>query len=99
MQCTADFNHQIVHARLPQSACVLDDATALDAAVDVLDAHAATRNVPIRGFLRPCEGTAARLPGRPDDLDLLQGEGQEAQILEQPTACGQGVGCRIRVID
>jgi hypothetical protein len=53
------------------------------------------RNAPIRGFLRAREGTASRLPGRHDDLDLLQGEGQEAQILEPPTACRQGVGAGI----
>src|SRR5688572_31705 len=92
MQRTADFHDNIADARLPQTAGVMDDAAALDTAVDMLDAHTATRNAPIRGFLRAREGTASRLPGRHDDLDLLQGEGQEAQILEQPTARRQGVG-------
>jgi hypothetical protein len=92
MQRTADFHDHIADARLPQTAGVMDDAAALDTAVDMLDAHTATRNAPIRGFLRAREGTASRLPGRHDDLDLLQGEGQEAQILEQPTARRQGVG-------
>jgi hypothetical protein len=95
MQSTADFHNQVTDTRLPEAAGFVDDATALDAAVDVLDAHAAARDAPIRGFLRPREGTAARLPGRHDDLDLLQGEGQEAQILEQPTARRQGVGSGI----
>ncbi len=92
MQRTADFHDRITDARLPQTADVVDKAAALDTANDVLDAHAATRDAPIRGFLRACEGPASRLPGRHDDLDLLQGEGQEAQILEQPTARRQGVG-------
>jgi hypothetical protein len=92
MPSTADFHHQVMDTRLPEAAGFVDDAAALDAAVDVLDAHAAARDAPIRGFLRPREGPAARLPGRHDDLDLLQGEGQEAQILEPPTARRQGVG-------
>ena len=95
MQRTADFHDQIADARLPQTAGVVDDAAALDTAVDVLDVHAATRDAPIRGFLRAREGAASRLPGRHDDLDLVECERQEAEILEQPTARGQGVGGRI----
>ena len=95
MQRTADFHHQIVHARLPQSACVVDDATALDAAVDVLDAHAATCDPPIRRFLRPRELPASGFLHGHDDLDLIERERQEAKILEQPAACGQGIGRRV----
>jgi hypothetical protein len=92
MQRTADFHDQIADACLPQAASIVDNATALDAAVDMLDAHAPTCDAPIRGFLRTREGTASRLPGWHDDLDLIQGEGQEAQILEQAAARRQGVG-------
>jgi hypothetical protein len=95
MQRTADFHDQIADARLPKAAGVVDDATALDTAVDVLDAHAATRDAPICSFLGAREGPASRLPGRHDDLDLIEGERQEAQILEQPTARGQGIRGRI----
>jgi hypothetical protein len=95
MQRTADFHDQIAHARLPQAAGVVDDAAALHTAVDMLDAHPATRDAPIRGFLRAREGAASRLPRRHDDLNLIEGEGQEAQILEQSTARRQGVGGRI----
>ncbi len=38
MQRPADFHDQIADARLPQAARVVDDAAALDAAVDVRDA-------------------------------------------------------------
>ena len=51
MQRTADFHHQIAHTRFPQSAHVLDDAAALDAAVDVLDADPAPRDPSIGRFL------------------------------------------------
>jgi hypothetical protein len=37
MQGTADFHHDIPDTLLPQADAVFDDATALDAAVDMLD--------------------------------------------------------------
>ena len=49
------------------------------------------RDAPIRGFLRPREGAAPGLPGRHDDLDLVERERQEAQILQQPASSGQGI--------
>src|SRR6266487_6791789 len=38
MERTAQFHHEIAHAVLPQPDPVFDDAAALDAAVDMLDA-------------------------------------------------------------
>jgi hypothetical protein len=69
----------------------MDDAAALNAAVDVLDTHAPTGNAPIRGLLRACELPSSRLPGRHDDLHPVEREGQEAKILEQPAPRRQGV--------
>jgi hypothetical protein len=37
MQRTAEFHHQIADAVLPQSKPIFDNATALDAAVDMLN--------------------------------------------------------------
>jgi hypothetical protein len=91
MQRTADFHDQVADACLPEAAGVVDDATALDAAVDVLDAHTSAGDATIRGFLRPCKGSAPGLPRRHDDLDVVQCERQEAEILEQPAPCGQRV--------
>jgi hypothetical protein len=91
MQRTADFHDEVANTRLPQTVGVVDDATALDTAVDVLNAHTATRDAPIGGFLGTREGAASRLPGRYDDLHLVQRKRQEAQILEQPAPCRQGV--------
>jgi len=91
MQPTADFHKQITDARLPQAAGVVNNATAFDAAVDVLNTHAAAGDAPIRGFLGTRQGSASRLTGRHDGFHLAQGERQEAQVLEQPAACGQGV--------
>jgi hypothetical protein len=91
MQGTADFHKQIADACLPQATGVVDDAAALDAAVDVLDAHSTAGDAAMRGFLRACEGPAPWLPRRHDDLHLVEREHQAAEILEQPTARGQGV--------
>ena len=82
MQGTADFHDAIANARLSETAGIVDNAAALDAAVDVLNAHAAARDTPIRRFLRPREIPSSRLPGRHDDFDLVKRERQEAQILE-----------------
>src|SRR5258705_3590503 len=91
MQRTTDFHDEITDARLPEAADVVHDAAALDAAVDVLDAHTSAGKAPIRGFLRAREGPAPRLLGWHDHLDRRERKRQKAQILEQPAACGQWV--------
>jgi hypothetical protein len=91
MQRTADFHQQVTNAGFPEAADVVDDAAALDTAVDVLDAHAPAGKAPIRGFLPAREGPAPRLLDRHDHLDLRERERQKAQILEQPAARGQRV--------
>jgi hypothetical protein len=75
MQGTADFHDQIADARLPQSACVMDDAAALDAAVDVLDPDSATRDAAIGRFLHAREGSAPGLPSGHDARDPVECEG------------------------
>jgi hypothetical protein len=48
--------------------------TALDAAVDVLDAHTTARKAPVRRFLRVRERPPSRLPRRHDDVHLVARE-------------------------
>src|SRR5262245_22414778 len=91
MPRTADCHHQVTDAGLPEAADVMDDAAALDAAVDVLDAHTSASDAPMGSFLRPREGPAPWLPRRHDDLHVVQCKCQEAEILEQPAAHGQRV--------
>jgi hypothetical protein len=81
VQCTTDFHHAIASTRLPEAASGVDDTAALDAAVDVLKAYAAASDAPIRGLLGTCQGSAPRLPGRHDHLDLRECKCQKAQIL------------------
>jgi hypothetical protein len=59
MQGTTDFHHPIADARLAGAVGVVDDMTAFDAAVDMLDAYATAGDIPICGALarmsaRPC---------------------------------------------
>ena len=82
MQPTAHFHDQITDARLPQTVGVLDNATAFDAAVDVLNAHAPAGNTPIRGFLGARERSSSRFSGRHDGFNLIEGERHEAKVLE-----------------
>jgi hypothetical protein len=96
MQRTADFDDAISDTSLPEAVGVVDDATALDAAVDVLDTHTTAGDTPIGGFLRTREVPSSRLFGRHDDLHVGERERQEPQILEQAAACGQGIRGGIR---
>src|SRR5262247_2355387 len=91
MQGTADFHEQIADTRLPQAARVVDNAAALDAAVDVLDARPPTGDAPMRGVLLARKRPAPRLLRRHDDVDLRECEGQTAQILEPPAARRHGI--------
>jgi hypothetical protein len=52
IQGTADLHHTIADAPLPEAAGVMDDTTAFDAAVDMLNAHAALHDAPMRLFHR-----------------------------------------------
>ena len=95
MQGTADVHDHIAPARLPQAVGVVDDAAALDAAVDVLEADAAACDPPLGRVLRPREGPAPGLFRGHDDFDLGERERQAAEILEQPAARGPGLGRRL----
>jgi hypothetical protein len=77
----------------------VDNTAALDAAVDVRDAHTSARDAPIHYCLRARKSTATWLSGRHDHLDVVERERQEAQILEQPAPRGQGVRCRLGVLE
>jgi hypothetical protein len=92
MQGTAEFHHQITDPLLPQAAPVLHDAAAFDTTVDMLDAQPTLVQLLVRHVLLPRELLAAGLLGRHEDRHLGQREGQEAQILQQPTPSREWVG-------
>src|SRR5919198_3180242 len=63
MQGTADFHDAIANAGLPEAAGVVDDAAALDAAVDVLKAHAAARDASFGAIVATRGETGAGVGG------------------------------------
>jgi hypothetical protein len=77
----------------------VDDATALDTAVDALKAYATAGDPPIRSFLGARERPSSRFSGRHHGCHLLADEGQAAEILEQlaPAGKGDGVPSAIRL--
>ena len=62
------------------------DATALDTAVDMLDPQPPLVERLVGPLLLPRQLLAAWLLRRHEDRHLGEREGQEAQILQQPTA-------------
>ena len=70
---------------------MMDNTTALDTAVDVRNAHATAGNPPIHRALGVHEGPSSRFSGRHNGFNLIEGERQEAEALEQPASCGSGV--------
>ena len=81
MQGTAEFHHEITDTLLPQADPVLDDATTLDTAVDMLDPEPTLVERLVGPFLLPCQLLAAGFLGRHEDCHLRKRKGQEAQIL------------------
>ena len=96
VQGTAELHHQIAHARLPQADPVLHDATPLDAAVDMLDPPPPLVERLVGQVLLQGQLPTAGLLRRHEDLHLREREGQEAQLLQQPTASREWVGGGLR---
>jgi hypothetical protein len=55
MQRTTEFHHQIADALLPQPHPVFDNTTALDTAVDLLDAQPTLVQRLVGSVLLPCQ--------------------------------------------
>src|SRR5215831_16745058 len=96
MQGTAEFHHQITDALLPQADPVFHNATPLDAAVDMLDPEPPLVERLVDQLLLQGQLRTAWLLRRHEDLHLREREGQEAQILQQPTSRRERVGGGLR---
>ena len=96
MQGTAEFHHEITNARLPQAHPVFDDATTLDAAVDMLDPQPPLVERLVGQILLQGQLPTAGLLRRHEDFHRREREGQEGQILQQPTASRERVGSGLR---
>jgi hypothetical protein len=64
-------------------------------AVDMLDPQPTLVQGLVGPLLFQGEFLAAGFLGRHEDLDLGQRERQEAQVLQQPAPCGQGIRRRV----
>ena len=92
VQGTTELHHHVTDTLLPQAHPVFHNATPFDAAVDMRDpepplVERLVGQVLLQGQLR-----TAGLLRRHEDRHLREREGQEAQILQQPTARREGVG-------
>src|SRR5215475_6075250 len=96
VQRTAEFHHQITDTLLPQAHAVFHDATPLDAAVDMLDTEPPLVERVVGQVLLQGQLPTSGLLRRHEDLHLREREGQEAQILQQPTASRERVGSGLR---
>src|SRR5262245_33535410 len=92
VQGTTELHHQVTDTLFPQAHPVFHNATPFDAAVDMLDpepplVERLVGQVLLQGQLR-----TAGLFRRHEALHLREREGQEAQILQQPTPGRERVG-------
>ena len=92
MQGTADLHHHIADALLPEADPIFHNATALHTTVDMLDAEPPLVERLVGSVLLSRQLLAAGFLRRHEDLHLGEREGQEAQILQQPTPNREGVG-------
>src|SRR5262252_1577243 len=92
VQGATDLHHHITNTFFPQTHAVFDDTTALDTAVDMLDPQPPLVEHLIGQGLLQGELRTAGLLRRHQDLHLREREGQEAQILQQPTPGREPVG-------
>ena len=95
METTANFHNEIAHPYPTKTHAVLEHATAFDTTVDVFDTDPAGGECPIFCLLfvgqLPTTGFAMRGAGG----HAFQRESQKAEILQQDTACWEGIGERI----
>jgi len=85
VQGTTDLHHEIADALLPQADAVFHHATTLDAAVDMLDPEPPLVERLVGPFLRQGQLPTAWRLRRHADRHLREREGQETEILPQPT--------------
>ena len=96
MQGTTDLHHEIADALLPQADPVFDDTATLDTAIDMLDPEPPLVERLVGQVLLQGQLPTAGLLRRHEDLHLREREGQETEILQQPTPGRERVGGGLR---
>src|SRR5499433_3803009 len=92
MQGATELHHEITDALLPQADPVFHNTTPLDAAVHMLDPEPPLVEFLVGQVLPQGQLPTAGLLRRHEDRHLTEREGQEAQILQQPTPSRERVG-------
>ncbi len=95
MPCTADCHHHVANPGFPQANGLFAHAAAFDAAVDMCDAYAPPRDLPLRRFLRPRQLVPAGLLRGLDDVHPVEREGLKPQVLQELTPHGQRIRRRV----
>jgi hypothetical protein len=96
VQGATEFHHQVTDTLLPQAHPVFHNATTLDAAVDMLDPEPPLVERLVGQVLLQGQLPTTGLLRRHEDRHLREREGQEAEILQQPTASRERVGSGLR---
>src|SRR5712692_1384749 len=96
VQGTTEFHHQIADALLPQTDPVFHHATTLHTTVHMLDPEPPLVERLVGPLLLHGQLRTAWLLRRHQALHLREREGQEAQILQQPTPGRKRVGGGLR---
>ena len=96
VQGTTELHHQVTDTLLPQAHPVFHHATPLDTPVDMLDPEPPLVERLVGQVLLQGQLSTAGLLRRHEDRHLREREGQEAQILQQPTASRERVGSGLR---
>jgi hypothetical protein len=96
VQGTAELHHEIADALLPQPGPVFHNATTLHTAVDMLNPQSAVVERLVGQVLLQGQLRTAWFLRRHEDFHLGEREGQEAQILQQPTPGREWVGGGLR---
>jgi hypothetical protein len=92
MQRTTDFHHHVANPVFPQPNGLFEHTAALDAAIDMFDAHAPSSQLPIPSLLRSRPLVAARLLRRLEDVHAVQRERLKTHVLQQLTPGRQRIG-------
>jgi hypothetical protein len=95
VQGTAQFHQQITDARFPQAEPIFHDATALDTTMDMLDPQPTLVEKLVGPLLLSGQFLTTGFLDWHEDFALREREGQEGQILQQPTADRQRIGVRL----
>src|SRR5262245_2249547 len=96
VQGATELYHQITDPLLPQVDPVLHNAAALDTAIDMLNAQPTLVERLVRALLLQRQLLPPGLLRRHENHHLRERERQEAEILQEPAPCRQGIRVRVR---